>query len=103
MIWSLVLAAVGIAGLWLAGKKNSWGWAIGLAAQVLWVIYALVTQQYGFIISALAYGFVYAKNFIAWRTKPLEGNFRGQDMLDRTPPKTEPYREGPVVVEDVKD
>lgn len=51
MIWSFALAAIGIFGLWLAGKQIRAGWLIGLAAQVLWIIYALLTRQYGFIIS----------------------------------------------------
>ena len=62
MFWSYILAAVGILGLWLAGNKNKWGWAIGLGAQVLWIIYAVVTKQYGFIFSSLGYGFVYIRN-----------------------------------------
>lgn len=69
MTWSLALAAIGIAGLYLAGKNNYWGWGIGLAAQLLWIIFALVTAQYGFILSALAYGFVYGKNFLDWKPK----------------------------------
>ena len=69
MIWSLILAAVGLAGLYLAGKKNYWGWGIGLAAQLLWIVYAVVSEQYGFILSALAYGFVYGKNFVDWGPK----------------------------------
>lgn len=67
MIWSLALAAVGVLGIYLSGKKNYWGWGIGLGAQVLWIVYAIVTQQWGFIISALAYGWVYGKNFLSWR------------------------------------
>jgi hypothetical protein len=67
MIWSLALAAVGVLGIYLSGKKNYWGWGIGLGAQVLWIVYAVVTQQWGFIISALAYGWVYGKNFLSWR------------------------------------
>jgi hypothetical protein len=67
MIWSLALAAVGVLGLYLSGKKNYWGWGIGLGAQVLWIVYAIVTQQWGFILSALAYGWVYGKNFLSWR------------------------------------
>jgi nicotinamide riboside transporter PnuC len=58
---------IGIVGIWLAGRRNLWGWAIGLAAQVLWIVFALVTAQYGFIFSALAYGFVYARNWLRWR------------------------------------
>lgn len=66
MIWSFVLAAVGIAGIYLAGRKSKWGWGLGLGAQVLWLIFALVTSQYGFILTAVAYGFVYGKNLYQW-------------------------------------
>lgn len=66
--WSAVLAAVGIAGLLLAGRGRWEGWAVGLGAQVLWVVYALVTQQWGFIASAVAYGVVYGTNAWRWRT-----------------------------------
>lgn len=72
MIWSLVLAAVGVFGLWLAGRKNWVGWAVGLGAQVLWFAYALVTKQYGFIVSALAYGWVYGTNLVRWRKDARE-------------------------------
>lgn len=65
--WSWLLMAIGVFGLYLAGKKNLYGWAVGIAAQFLWVAYALSTQQYGFLISAVAYGWIYAKNFLAWR------------------------------------
>lgn len=67
MLWSFILAAVGIAGLFIAGKNNRWGWAIGLGAQLLWLAYALTTQQWGFIATALAYGWVYGLNF--WRAR----------------------------------
>lgn len=66
-LWSFLLAAVGIYGLYLAGKKNAWGWAVGILAQVLWIIFSIATEQYGFILSAVAYGVVYAKNFLAWK------------------------------------
>ena len=66
MIWSFVLAAVGIAGIYLAGKKSKWGWGLGLGAQVLWLIFALATAQYGFILTAVAYGAVYGKNLYQW-------------------------------------
>lgn len=66
MLWSYGLAAVGILGIYLAGKKSKWGWAIGLGAQALWIIYAIVTDQYGFIISALAYAAIYGRNWALW-------------------------------------
>ena len=71
MGWSLALAAVGVFGLWLAGRKSRWGWAVGFGAQVLWVAYATVTHQYGFYISAVAYGWVYGRNYLSWRREHL--------------------------------
>lgn len=66
MLWSYSLAAVGILGIWLAGRKSLWGWAVGVAAQALWIMYALVTGQYGFIVSALAYAAIYGRNWWKW-------------------------------------
>lgn len=65
--WSWLLTAIGVLGLWLSGRRNYWGWCVGLAAQLLWIAYAIVTTQWGFIVSALAYAVVYGRNFIRWR------------------------------------
>ena len=65
-LWSYTLAAVGVFGIWLAGRRNLYGWAVGLGAQVLWIAYALATSQPGFIVSALAYGAVYGRNWWKW-------------------------------------
>lgn len=70
-LWSWILAAIGITGIWLAGSRNTVGWMIGVLAQVLWIIYAISTKQWGFIASALAYGFVYGRNWLKWR-RPVE-------------------------------
>lgn len=71
MLWSYALAAVGILGIYLAGRRNIWGWVVGFAAQALWIIYALATDQLGFIVSAIAYGAVYARNWHRWRQESL--------------------------------
>lgn len=70
--WSWVLTAVGVAGLYVARRGVWWSWLIGLAAQGLWVAYALATGQPGFLLSALAYGTVYAGNALAWRRRDRE-------------------------------
>lgn len=67
--WSILLAAVGIFGLYIATLKLWWGWIISLGAQVLWIVYAIATSQYGFIFSALAYAAVYSKGAISWYEK----------------------------------
>ena len=67
LVWSFALASVGIFGLWLAGRHNAVGWAVGFGAQLLWVAYATATEQWGFYVSAAGYGWVYARNYLAWR------------------------------------
>jgi hypothetical protein len=71
--WSWILTAVGVTGLYLAGRKVWWAWFIGLGAQMLWFAYALASRQYGFVFSAFAYGWVYAKNARAWAAIRGEG------------------------------
>lgn len=56
--WSWLLGALGVLGLYLAGRRSPWGWALGIGVQILWLAYALATRQWGFIATALAYGAV---------------------------------------------
>ena len=79
LVWSVVLAVVGILGLYLAGSKNNLGWAVSFGAQALWVIFAIVTEQYGFILSAVAYGWVYGRNYLKWRREQEEPDVRTLD------------------------
>jgi len=70
--WSWLLMIIGITGLWLAGNRKTIGWMIGVGAQVPWVAYALATSQWGFLVSALVYGTVYARNMIKWKRQQKE-------------------------------
>lgn len=72
--WSWALTVVGVTGLWFAGRRKAFGWAIGLGAQVLWIAYAVASRQWGFIASALVYGAVYGRNFVAWRREQPKGD-----------------------------
>lgn len=72
MMWSYLLAAVGLAGLYLTGNMKSVGFLVGLAAQVLWVMFAVTTQQWGFIATAVVYGSMYWRNYQKWRTTDRE-------------------------------
>lgn len=64
--WSWLLTAIGLTGFVLAGKKVWWCWYINIACQILWFIYAITTKQYGFIVAAVAYTYVFSKNAAAW-------------------------------------
>jgi nicotinamide riboside transporter PnuC len=67
MIWSWVLAVIGVAGIFFVGRKTIWGWLVLLFNECLWITYALITDQYGFIFSALAYAVVYIRSYIHWK------------------------------------
>lgn len=67
MMWSWILAAIGVTGIFFVGRKTIWGWLVLLLNECLWIIYAVTTKQYGFIFAAVAYGFVYIKSYIGWR------------------------------------
>jgi Nicotinamide mononucleotide transporter len=64
--WSWVLSIIGVTGLYLAGSGKRSGWAVGVGVQVLWITYAIVSKQWGFIIASLAYGGVNIRNWIRW-------------------------------------
>ena len=72
MAWSWVLGTIGVAGIYFVGRKTIWGWIVLLSNEVLWITYALITKQYGFIFSAIAYGIVYVKSFLHWRKDEQE-------------------------------
>jgi hypothetical protein len=60
-LWSWGLMIVGVTGIYLAGRGGRAviaGWIVGINAQLMWFAYALATKQYGFIVSAIAYGAV---------------------------------------------
>ena len=65
-LWSWALTFVGVTCFWLAGKKVWWAWYVGLLAQALWTIYAIASQQWGFLAGVPVYSAVYIKNAVAW-------------------------------------
>lgn len=69
LLLSLILAAAGCTGLILAGRGKWQGWAVGLAVQPVWAVFALVTHGYGLLVTCLMYGTVYGRNLLAWRRR----------------------------------
>ena len=71
MMWSYVLAVIGVTGIFFVGRKTIWGWWVLLFNEALWIAYALITGQYGFILSAIAYAAVYIRSYIHWSKEPI--------------------------------
>lgn len=65
--WSFIAAGVSIAGLWISGNSPRWGWAYGIAAQVVWVAYGLATDQPGMLLLSAAFVGIYGRNLWRWR------------------------------------
>ena len=78
--WSWLLTAVGVTGMWLTGRRLWVGWAVGLAGQTLWLTYAVVTGQYGFILASAAYGTVQYRNMRLWRAGAIAQAARTKEL-----------------------
>jgi nicotinamide riboside transporter PnuC len=72
-LWSWVLAAIGVTGIFFVGKKVVWAWLILLVNEAIWIAYAISTKQYGFIVMATAYAIVYIKSYLAWKKEAEKG------------------------------
>jgi hypothetical protein len=64
MAW--VLSGTSAVMLWLMGNKSKWGPRIGLANQVLWMIYAVYTEQWGLVPGIIIYAVVHVRNMAKW-------------------------------------
>ena len=65
-MWSWVLGIIGITGIYFVGRKSVWAWFLLLFNECLWVVYAITTKQYGFIVAATGYSIVYIRSYVHW-------------------------------------
>lgn len=64
--WSWLLTVVGVTGFLLAANKVWWAWYVNLGCQGLWITYAIISHQPGFIAASLVYTVVFGRNAIRW-------------------------------------
>lgn len=50
----------------LAGNKHPLAWAVGLGNQALWLIWIIVTANWGLLPMNLALWVVYGRNHLRW-------------------------------------
>jgi hypothetical protein len=77
--WSWLLTGIGVFGLFLVTQKLWYGFVVALVAQVLWVTYAIVSDQLGFLVSAAAYGSVNAWGLYKWTRRSDEHQTQSVD------------------------
>lgn len=62
--WSWGLSAVGLTVQYLAAKSPKWAWSVGTVSQIPWLVYAVVSDQWGFFVSSTLYGAVYIRHWV---------------------------------------
>lgn len=63
--WPYIITIISVLPLILTGVlKLWWGWAVGLLAQVVWILYTIDTAQWGFILNVIIYTVVYVVSLI---------------------------------------
>ena len=77
--WGWILSILGLIGFYLTGKKIWWGWWVNVGAQTVWYAYAIVTQQWGFLVMTTMYTIIFTKNAVEW-TKDHKDPLRNFDF-----------------------
>jgi len=66
--WSWLLAGMGVMGMYFVGKKRWEAFLWLIVMECLWVVFAIQTRTYGFILGSIAYILVYLRNVKHWRS-----------------------------------
>jgi len=63
---SWLLSAMTCAMLWSMGNRSKWGPRIGLASQPLWIVYCVLSKQWGLLPGVLIYTVIQLRNLLRW-------------------------------------
>jgi hypothetical protein len=59
---------MGITGMYFVGKKRWEAFLWLIVMECLWIVFAIQTKTYGFIVGSVAYMVVYTRNAKLWRS-----------------------------------
>lgn len=54
-VWPWVLSIVSVTGVHLAVRRPRLGWSVSLCGEGLWLVYTVVTGQWGFLLAVGVY------------------------------------------------
>lgn len=89
MTW--VLTLVGVLGFHLAAKQIWWAWYINIANQAVWAAYAVVTEQWAFLIGVAFYTAVFSNNARNWTRKHINESLPPIRVPEHAPFSTVKY------------
>ena len=62
-----IAAALELAGAWIVGNKNKWGFIVFIACGLCWIAYIIVNQStYGLLLAIMPMQVINVRNFIKW-------------------------------------
>jgi hypothetical protein len=67
LYWAWVLTGLQVVALWAAGRGRWWAWLLGAGVQPVWIVYAVLTGQIGFVPGCVVSAAVQLHNFFADR------------------------------------
>lgn len=62
-----ILSANTIYMMLLAGNKKRGAWLFGLAGQLAWLVWILLSESYGLLPMNIALWVVYGRNYLKWK------------------------------------
>lgn len=69
VILPYILSCITIWMTMLAGNKHKSAWLVGIANQVLWLLWIVTTATWGFLLLNIVLWILYIKNHIQWNAK----------------------------------
>lgn len=64
LYWAWILTGLQVIALWAAGRRRWWAWLLGAGVQPVWIVYAILTGQLGFVPGCLVSAAVQLRNFL---------------------------------------
>lgn len=65
--WSVGLAGVALVMSWMLGNRQRSAFLLGVAAQLVWCVYAVASTQWGFLASAVTFAVMNFRNWRKWK------------------------------------
>jgi hypothetical protein len=69
-LWPWLLTGLQVLALWASGSDRWWGWLFGAAVQPVWIAYAVVTGQLGFLPGCAVSAWVQLQAFLRQSRPP---------------------------------
>lgn len=65
--WSIVLAAGALFTAWQVGNRQRVGFLLALGLQAGWIVYSVISKQWGFLVSSIIFAGMNVRNWRKWK------------------------------------